>query len=171
MNIIKKIVIPIIISAITLLLLNLAFAEKHPNEQEGNILSSGESIFNFMRTKEYASIWKVLSAKSKQIIADDVYSASKKAGEKYNKEEIISDFKSGGRLSKAYWDSFLSTFDPKMVLEDCQWEMGKIDRDEAEIILKHKKSENPAVLKMFKEESMWKFGWYESFGARRLNPF
>jgi hypothetical protein len=144
---------------------------RNDQSAEEAILAAAENVFVLMKNKEYAAIWNVLSVKSKQIIVDDVYSASKKAGEKYNKEEILNSFKSGGLLAKEFWESFLTEFDPKMVLDDCKWEMGKVKQNESEIILKYKKSENPTVLKMYKEDSLWKFGWYETFGARRLNPF
>ena len=56
-------------------------------------------------------------------------------------------------------------------LEDSKWTMGKIKSREARIVLLHKKSEKPAVLKMFEEDGVWKFGLKESFGARSINPF
>jgi hypothetical protein len=49
--------------------------------------------------------------------------------------------------------------------------MGKINKDTAEIYVQNKKSELPAILKMFKEDDVWKLGLEESFGARKLNPF
>jgi hypothetical protein len=159
---------------ITVLLTFSAFcsaANKNNQSHEEVVLAAAENVFIVMKNKEYTAIWNILSTKSKQVIVEDVYSAVKKAGEKYNKEEILNDFISGGLLSKEFWDSFLTEFDPKMVLDDCKWVMGKIEEKESEIYLQYKKSENVTVLKMYKEDSLWKFGWYETFGARRLNPF
>jgi hypothetical protein len=49
--------------------------------------------------------------------------------------------------------------------------MGEIEKDKAEIILQYRKSEKPAILKMFKEDNEWKVGLDESFGARKFLPF
>jgi hypothetical protein len=49
--------------------------------------------------------------------------------------------------------------------------MGEINSYTAEIYVQHKKSEKPAVLKMFKEDNVWKLGLEESFGTRKLNTF
>ena len=60
---------------------------------------------------------------------------------------------------------------PDIVLNESKWEIGKVGSDEAEIVLQYKKSEKPAVLKLFKEDNAWKLGLDESFGARGLSPF
>jgi hypothetical protein len=99
-----------------------------------------------------------------------VYKESKKAGVEYKKNELLSDFNSGGMLAKAYWDSFLTAFDSNIALEQCKWEMGKIEKNEAEIILKYKKADKPVILKMYKENNAWKVGLKESFGTSKL-PF
>jgi len=74
-------------------------------------------------------------------------------------------------LAKAYWDSFLTAFDSNIALEQCKWEIGKIEKNEAGVILKYKKSDKPAILKMFKENNAWRIGLKESFGTRNLNHF
>lgn len=135
------------------------------------ILSAAENFFKAMRQKNYPLTWSTLSSSSRKKIIDDVADASKKAGVIYTKEQLLEDFETGGPNATAYWDSFLTAFDPDMVLEDSKWTMGKIKSREAQIVLLHNKSERPAVLKMFEEDGVWKFGLKESFGARNINPF
>ena len=53
------------------------------------------------------------------------------------------------------------------MLEQSTWEMGPIGKQQAEIILQYKKAEQPARLKMFKEENQWKVGLIETFGTER----
>ena len=105
-----------------------------------------------------------LSVKSKAAIAGDV---TKRAADTYSKEQIETDFSIGGLIAKSYWDEYLFYFDPDMVLEQSRWEMGPIGKQQAEIILQYKKAEQPARLKMFKEENQWKVGLIETFGIER----
>ena len=58
-------------------------------------------------------------------------------------------------------------FNPDFVLEESKWEMGKIEKDKAEIIIRYRKSEGPATLKMFKEEGKWVVGLEETFRSSR----
>jgi hypothetical protein len=58
-----------------------------------------------------------------------------------------------------------------MVLEECDWKMGNIKKSEAEIVLQYKKSDKPAILKMYKENDEWKVGLEESFRVLKINPF
>ena len=148
---------------IFLLLLNcLAFAD-----DIDNILLSAESLFKNMKVKDYPSIWMFLSERSKEAIIGDVYKASASAGIEYSKKQIYQDFSIGGLLSKSYWNGFLKTFDPDMVLEHSKWGIGTVKKDEAEIIITYKKSERPAILKMFKENGHWKVGLVETFWTRK----
>jgi len=48
------------------------------------------------------------------------------------------------------------------------WEIGFIKENKAEIIIKQKKSEEPARLKLFKENNKWKVGLVETFWTRKL---
>lgn len=147
-----------------------AFADKN-EEVTGKIVSAAENVFIQMKNKNYTAIWEGLSSKSKETIVNDVYKASRKMDIKISKEELLKDFSSGGPNAKAYWDSYLKIFNPITVLEKCNWAMGEIKKVEAEIYVLHKKSERPALLKMYKENDTWKLGLEESFGARKLNPF
>jgi len=150
---------------------NFASAQNSgPGEQE-KILSATESFFVQLKNKNYSAVWSGLSAKSRAKIVSDVRKENKKAGVESNDEALVNDFAAGGTIAKAYWDGFLFVFNPDLALQDCKWEMGKIGSKEAEVVLQYKKSEKPAVLKLFKEDNAWKFGLDESFGARGLSPF
>ena len=83
------------------------------------------------------------------------------------RQQIETDFSIGGLIAKSYWDEYLFYFDPDTVLEQSKWEMGSIGKQQAEIILQYKKAEQPARLKMFKEENQWKVGLIETFGIER----
>jgi len=132
--------------------------------EKESILFAAESFFKSLKEKNFSETWKLLSIKSKNTIAEDVYNRLKG---KVLKEKIYEDFEKVGPLAQAYWDGFLSTFNPDLVLEHCKWEFGKINRDKAEIILIYEKSENPAILQMFKEAGMWKVGLVETFWTRK----
>ncbi len=136
------------------------YAEDHVVD---NILTSAESLFKSMKEKNYTQIWELLTTKSKNTIVEDVY---KKDKEKISKKEIYKDFDTGGPIAQAYWDGFIANFNPDTVLEHSRWKMGPIKSDRAEIIIIYKKSENPADLKMFKEDGSWKVGLVETFWSR-----
>ncbi|MFO7568403.1 MAG: hypothetical protein R6W75_01300 [Smithellaceae bacterium] len=140
-------------------------------DEKDAILTAAENAFKFMRQKNYAAIWDSLSASSRKTIIGDVMSASKKAGVTYTAEALYGDFETGGPNAAAYWNSVLTHFDPDMALEESKWAMGEISAREAQIVVLYRKSEKPAVLKMFKENGAWKFGLKESFGARSISPF
>jgi hypothetical protein len=138
------------------------FAGNNDNETD-KILFSAESLFKTMKEKNYPKIWTFLSAKSKNIIIDDVEKAEKKISSKYTKEDIGKDFNGGGLLAGSYWDSYLENFNPDWVLEESGWEMGKIQKEQAEVIIRYKKSEGPTMLKMFKEQGRWVVGLRETW--------
>jgi hypothetical protein len=129
-----------------------------------SVLQAGESCFKAMKQKDYAGIWNALSAKSKGTIVADV---SKRATHTYPREQIETDFSIGGLISRSYWEEYLFYFDPDTVLEQSVWELGPIDKQQAEVILQYKKAEQPARLKMFKEQGLWKVGLIETFGTER----
>ena len=162
----KSIVVLIIILFLTIA--TVAFAGQ---TEEDKILSAADNLFVQMKNKDYKAIWGSLTSKTKEIIINDVYKASKKQKIKIEKEDLANDFNTNGLNAQEYWDSYLTVFDPVIVLEQCTWEMGKIEKNEAEVILKYKKSDNPAILKMYKENNEWKVGMEESFGSRKMNPF
>ena len=139
--------------------------------QESEILFAAENLFLQMKDKNYQKIWDNLTSKTKKSIIEDVYKVSRKMKIDVKKEDLANDFAFSGPHARAYWDSYLSVFDPDTVLKECVWSMGKIKGNAAEINVLHKNSERPAVLKLYKEDNAWKLGLEESFGARKLNPF
>jgi hypothetical protein len=145
-------------------------SSENPGSEINNVLFSAESLFKAMKGKDYPAIWKFLTIKSKSAIVKNVRKASAKAGVKYSEEQLSVDFGIGGPLSKAYWDSYLAKFDPDMVLEHSRWEMGVAKNKKAAIIIHYEKSERPAILKLYKEEEIWKVGLEETFGARKILP-
>jgi hypothetical protein len=121
-----------------------------------------------MKEKNYPEVWRFLTAKTKAIIIDDVYDEAVKLSGEYSKEKISSDLVTGGPIAKAYWDSYLSIFNPDIVLEHSTWKINALKKEYAEINIHYKKSENPAILQMFKEDGIWKVGLEETFRTRKL---
>jgi hypothetical protein len=150
------------------LFLFVAFLHAGNNDSEiDKVLSSAESLFKAMKERNYPKIWTLLSVKSKSIIIDDVEKAERKIGKIYAKEDIGKDFAAGGLLAGFYWSGYLENFNPDTVLLESKWEMGKIEKDRTEIVIRYKKSEGPAMLKMFKEEGKWVVGLEETFRSSR----
>ncbi len=130
-------------------------------------LEATESLFKAMKEKNYPKIWSLITKKSHEIIIDDVRKAIAKTDAHAATDSLQADFASGGRYAREYWDAYLKVFDPEIVLEQSKWEMGKIGKNEREIILRYRKSDHPAILKIYKEESSWKVGLEETFRPRR----
>ena len=42
--------------------------------------------------------------------------------------------------------------------------MGQVKNDRAEVIIRYKRSERPAIIQMFREDGVWKVGLEETFG-------
>jgi len=132
-----------------------------------NVLFSAESLFKAMKERNYTEVWKYLSAKSKSIIVDDVYRAAVKLGSKPSKKQLNDDFASGGSTARTYWDSYMNSFDPDMVLEHSTWKINIVKKVYAEINILYIKSDKPAILQLFKEDGMWKVGLEETFRTRK----
>jgi hypothetical protein len=132
------------------------------------VLDSAERYFIFLRAREYKEAWELLSDKSQKTIIKDVYKASNKIGADTTIEDIRQDFDNSGVISRNYWNSFLDTFDPDLILEKSRWKIGFVEEKKAEIIIKQRRSEEPARLKLFKENNKWKVGLVETFWTRKL---
>lgn len=132
-----------------------------------DVLFSAESLFKAMKENNYAEVWKFLTAKSKNIIVDDVYRAAVKLGSKPAKTHLHDDFASGGSTARSYWNSYMKSFDPDMVLEQSTWKINTVKKEYAEINILYVKSDKPAILQLFKEDGMWKVGLEETFRTRR----
>ncbi len=132
-------------------------------------IEATESLFKAMKERNYPKIWSLLTKKSHEIIIDDVRKAIAKTDTQVSVDSLQTDFASGGRYAREYWDAYLNAFDPDIVLEKSKWEMGKkTGKNEREIVLLYIKSDHPAILKIYKENDSWKVGLEESFRARRI---
>jgi len=138
-----------------------------------SILFSAESLFKMMKERNYPRIWFFLSNTSQTAIIDDTYknmlNYAKQKGKEmtYSKEQIKDNFKAGDVAAQAYWNSYLNSFDPDMVLEKSKWEMGRIDKERAQINIMYKKSEKPAIIQMYKENGVWRVGLTETFKSAK----
>jgi hypothetical protein len=143
------------------------------DEERNQILFSAECLFKMMEERHYGEIWGLLSGKSRNSIVEDTFKAMVKYETKrgreaqYTKGQVDRDFMSGGAIAQAYWNAYLESFDPSIVLEQSRWEMGKIEKARAQIMIRYKKAERPAVLQMFKEDGKWRVGLIETFAARK----
>lgn len=145
----------------------------HDNEYKAlaPILSSAENFFISLKDREYNATWDLLSENSQKTIINDVYEVTRKVNGDINREDIIKDFNSRGKMFTHYWNSFHRSFDADMILEHSEWEMGFIRKEEAEIKITYNNSESPTILKMRKEQDSWKLGLAETFWQRKAMNF
>jgi hypothetical protein len=132
-----------------------------------SVLSAAEAVFQNMSQAAYPALWAGLSSKSRQSIIKNVRKALGKGGLDYADERIGADFAAGGELARDYWTNYVLQFEPRLILEESKWTMGELKKDTAEIIIRYKKSDRNAVLKMFREEGAWKVGLEETFSTRK----
>jgi hypothetical protein len=130
-------------------------------------LDSARSFFEEMQTRNYPAVWADLTAKSKKAIINDVMKETRKSGGGYSRPQMRNDFRTGGPVAVAYWKAFLDNFNPEKVLKKSTWKMGKLGADEAEVIIRYRRAEDSAVLRMHKEEGKWKTGLTETFWTRK----
>ena len=161
------------LSAIFVLLFCIAIiipctSNAQDNNSINSVLDSAEKFFLALKDKKFNAAWNLLSKKSQGTIISDIYKASHKIGARTTKEDIRQDFNNSGIIFQNYWNAFLDTFDPGMILENSRWEIAFIKEDKAEIIITHKKSAEPARLKIFREDNTWKIGLVETFWTRKL---
>lgn len=140
-----------------------ASPEDHPAVPA--ILARAESLFQSMKSRDYAAIFAALSAKSRETIVAETLSALAAAAKNPapDREAVRRDFVAGGPIARDYWDAFLRRFDPDAALEHSRWEIGSVGKDRAEIFLTHHGADHPATLKMFREDGGWKAGLVETF--------
>lgn len=137
------------------------------DEEIDVILSVAESLFTKLKEREHKVVWGLLTEKTRRTIVNDTDKSLADSASNYSHEQIAADFESGGPIAMAYWRGFLQTFDPDYALKQSTWSMGLLKNDRAEIKLLYKRSENPALVKMFKEYGFWKVGLVESFWSRK----
>lgn len=133
----------------------------------GSVLSAAEAVFQNMSQAAYPALWRGLSVQSRRSIIKNVRKAIGKGGFDYADERIGADFAAGGDLARDYWTNYVLQFEPRLVLEESKWTMGEIKKDTAEIIIRYRKSDRDAILKMFREEGAWKVGLEETFSTRK----
>lgn len=139
------------------------------NRDLDSVLTAAETLFHNMSQAAYPALWTGLSAQSRKGIIQNVRKALAKAGVDFGEERIRQDFAAGGELARDYWTNYVLQFDPNLVLEESRWSMGALKKDTAEIIIRHKKSDRDAILKMFREEDAWKVGLDETFSTRKFD--
>ncbi|OPY82613.1 MAG: hypothetical protein A4E65_00779 [Syntrophorhabdus sp. PtaU1.Bin153] len=142
------------------------------DRQQDRILSSAETLFKMMERRDYQRIWAYLSAKSRTSIIKETYRKMIKYEEtgkdgRYSESMVGQDFAQGGVIAKSYWDGYLGVFDPALILEQSKWEMGKVDKDRAQIIIRYRKAERPAIIQMVQENGEWKVGLIETFASSK----
>lgn len=141
--------------------------------RDAEVLGSAETLFKMMKARDYRGVWDNLTVKSKERIVNEChkavarYETTAKLDVVTSKEAVEADFRSGGPISKAYWDAYLENFDPDTVLEQSQWTMGKVNETQAEVVLQYRKAERPTYLKLHREEGKWKVGLIETFGSSK----
>lgn len=131
------------------------------------VLYAAEFLFKSMKVRDYKTVWNSITKRSKERIVDDVYKELTKKDDKYSKEQVSDDFGNCNVICSTYWKGFLESFDPNSVLEHSRWGIGFIKRNEAEVVLHYKKSDQPARLKMFRENNEWRVGLTETFWSRK----
>lgn len=136
-------------------------------DDQGAILSAAENAFIFMKEKRYGDVWESISASSKDAIVGDVLDACKAFHTTCDGEKLRNDFAIGGPDATAYWHHYLEAFAPDSILTESVWKMGRAGAEETEIVVRHKDSDREAVLRVVKEDGVWKLGLEESFGVRK----
>jgi hypothetical protein len=141
-------------------------AAANPKDTD-DILNAAESVFQNMAKRDFPALWQGLTAGTRRNILRSVQKAEGKAGHDYTEEQLRLAFEKGDAISREYWEGYLSQFDPKTILTDSRWSMGPVNRDRAEIILRHQKADHDALLKLFREDGVWKVGLDETFSTRQ----
>jgi hypothetical protein len=166
-NIIRKIIILAAAVLLVSALLTPPVQARGPDGDVNALLFSAESLFKSMKQKNYPEVWRYLSEESRKGAIEQVYKSLRKANLDLDRAQIGDDFKAGGELAQAYWDAYLKIFDPDTVLEQSKWDVGPVKGDRAVVNILYRKSKNPAVLKLYREDGVWRVGLEETFRPRR----
>ena len=166
MNMRKRLIVFLALICLLVLIIHISYANSKEDEKI-EVIDTVESFFKNLKDKDFKGVWSLLTRKSKGHIIKDVYKEIRNTGEKISIQEIRTDFDNCGKICRSYWEGYLSTFDPKMVLEESEWRIGKIKKDKAELIIHYKDSERPAKIKLFEEDGKWKLGLVETFWTRK----
>ena len=95
---------------VQLLLIPAAAQSQSVSPMAEEVLEAAESVFKFMKARDYPAIWHGLTMETKNEIVASIRKAAKKAGKEYTLEQLAQDFASGGTQSKVYWDACLRLF-------------------------------------------------------------
>ncbi len=131
------------------------------------LLYSAEDFFLSIKESVFETSWDLLSEKSKNKIINEIYATSRENGTEIEKDDIRRSFRQNGIIAGNFWNAAKTRFDPDIVLEESQWEIGFIKNRKAEIIITYKKSSRPSKLRMYKESGTWRVGLVETFWSRR----
>jgi len=156
----------VIIALFCLLAFPAVVAAAADPKETAEILDAAESVFQKMAARDFPALWKGLTTETRQSIIASVRKAEAKIGREHAEESLRNDFQSGGTFARAYWEAYLTRFDPKTILEESRWSMGRVSGNRAEIVLRHRKADHDAHLKMFREEGRWRVGLDETFSTR-----
>lgn len=131
-------------------------------------LECADSFFKHLQNGEYSSAWTLLTVDSQERIVKEIVSSYKDTAEKApSVSDVNKDFSECSDICTSYWKGFVLFFDPSEALEKSTWTISKVKKEYVEINLMHKNSSAPAVLKIYKEKSAWRFGLTESFWLRK----
>lgn len=158
-----------------------AAAARDVDPAVGAVLSSAESFFRALKTRDATAAWSLITEKSRATIVEETtaaLAAAPDAGPSRGRrpqpsapspparDAVARDFAEAGPIARAYWGGFTRRFDPDEALERSRWEIGTIDRDTAVVAITHRDSQKPAVVRMYREEGGWKVGLVETFWTR-----
>jgi|GEM_PF-547738 len=137
-------------------------------DEEVPIFAAAEKTLTLLNEREdYRAVWDSISNKSKDGIINDVMRACGSLKLRCDSTALRADFEKGGPDAVIYWQNFLAAFDPNSILVDSKWRLGAAGPAQADIIIRHRDSDREAVLKIVKEDGVWKLGLEESFGVRK----
>lgn len=117
-----------------------------------------------MKDRDYALLFSHLTEVSRSEIIDETRKAIAARGAAPPAAGAVErDFREGGPIAKAYWEGFLRHFDPDAALERSRWAMGEVRGNEAHVLITHEGSDRPAVIRLRRENGVWKVGLRETF--------
>ena len=157
----------VIIAVLCLLAFPAVMMAAEDPKETAEILDAAEAVFQNMAKRDLPALWRGLTAETQRNIIRNVRKAEGKIGRDHAEEQLRSIFQNGEALAREYWEAYLFQFDPKTILNESRWSMGPVNKNRADIILRHQKSDHDALLKMFREEGRWKVGLDETFSTRQ----
>jgi len=93
-----------------ILIIISSFYTSYASDQSDNaMLDNAEKFFVSLKNRNYQTAWKLLSAKSRNVIEGDVYDAVKSAGHIQNvtRKDVDKDFSECDTMCHEFWESFV----------------------------------------------------------------